>query len=64
MWLRHTFGLLFLNPSEGMSCFMEDFMPQCSSDNRVLSYSQYLLNNYISNTSNFPLSYGQKQVLH
>uniref|UniRef100_A0A2S2NHY4 MULE transposase domain-containing protein n=1 Tax=Schizaphis graminum TaxID=13262 RepID=A0A2S2NHY4_SCHGA len=55
MWLRHSFGLLFLNPSEVMSYFMEDFMPQqCPFNNHVLAYSQYLLNNYILNTSTFP----------
>jgi len=38
---------------EVMSCFMEDFMPKCASDNRLVAYSQYLLNNYISNASTF-----------
>lgn len=51
IWIRHTFGLLFLEPTEVTECFVEDFMSNRSIDKRVEKYSDYLLENYIDENS-------------
>ncbi|KAF0762090.1 FLYWCH-type domain-containing protein [Aphis craccivora] len=44
IWIRHTFGLLFLEPTEvNAECFVEDFMLNRPIDERVEKYSDYLL---------------------
>lgn len=51
IWIRHTFGLLFLEPTEVAECFVEDFMSNRPIDKRVEKYSDYLLKNYIDKNS-------------
>jgi hypothetical protein len=34
-------------------CFVEDLMPECPTDNRVVKYCDYLVKNYISEDSTF-----------
>lgn len=51
IWIRHTFGLLFLEPTEVTECFVEDFMSNRPIDERVEKYSDYLLDYYIDENS-------------
>jgi len=43
IWIRHTFDLLVLEPTEVTECFVEDFMSNQPTDERVKKYSEYLL---------------------
>jgi hypothetical protein len=52
-WTKYTFGLLHLDPEEVSDCFVEDLIPECSIDNRVVKYCDYLVKNYISEDSTF-----------
>jgi len=56
IWIRHTFGLIFLEPTEITECFVEDFMSDRPTDERVEKYSNYLLENYIEVNSLYPLA--------
>lgn len=54
VWLRHTFGLIFLEPNEVLDCFLENFMADRPIDDRVVQYSDYLVDNYITNNCSYP----------
>jgi len=54
MWLRLCFGLLFLSPKNVSYVFaftLEVIMP---CDSTVIKFSDYLIDNYISNDVAFP----------
>ncbi|KAF0757884.1 Uncharacterized protein FWK35_00013416 [Aphis craccivora] len=51
IWIRHTFGLLFLEPTEVTEYFVEDLMSNRPINKRVEKYSDYLLKNYIDKNS-------------
>lgn len=52
-WLKWTFGLQYLNPTEVATSFAEDLMPIMPADSRLSNYSTYLNQNYIQETSLF-----------
>lgn len=54
--LRYIFGLPFLNPTEVGSCFAFDFAEIQPEDERLLSFSNYMVDNYISEDALFPPS--------
>jgi len=56
-WIRHTFGLLFLDPHEVSECFVNDFMSDCPDDERLKKYCDYLTDNFINEESLFPPQY-------
>lgn len=56
-WIRHTFGLLFLDPYEVSECFVNDFMSDCPDDERLKKYCDYLTDNFINEESLFPPQY-------
>lgn len=45
---------MFLSPHEVGDCFVEDFMPDRPVDNRIIQFSDYLVENYIDDDSLFP----------
>lgn len=53
-WLRHTFGLLFLDPKEVFECFIDNFMADCLTDDQVGKYSDYLIDNYMTENCDYP----------
>lgn len=53
IWIQHTFGLLFLSPDQVSDCFTEDLMTECPTDERLIKYCDYLVDNYISEDSVF-----------
>jgi len=55
-WLRHTFGLLFLNPQEVSDCFSYDFKRDRPDNDLLSKYSDYLVDNYIGDDCNYPPS--------
>ncbi|KAL4147796.1 hypothetical protein QTP88_002145 [Uroleucon formosanum] len=56
-WIRHTFGLLFLDPHEVSECFVNDFISDCPDDERLKKYCDYLTDNFINEESLFPPQY-------
>ena len=50
------FGLPFLNPKEISDCFTEDFMAHCPNDPKILTFCNYLTENYIDEFSRFPFN--------
>lgn len=53
-WLNNIFGLIFLNPNEVGSCFVDDFMSTIPHDIKFQMFADYLTDNYIDNNSLFP----------
>lgn len=53
-WLRHTFGLLFLEPCEVFECFVDNFMANRPIDDQVSKYSDYLVDNYLTDNCDYP----------
>ncbi|KAE9537550.1 hypothetical protein AGLY_006573 [Aphis glycines] len=47
------FGLIFLEPSEVSDCFIQDLMAECPTDEKLVKYCDYLVENYISENSVF-----------
>ena len=41
-WLRHFFGLAFLNPEDADDSFAEDLIPDMPSDNKVHDFADYV----------------------
>ena len=52
--MNNIFGLIFLNPNEVGSCFVDDFMSTIPSDIKFQMFADYLTDNYIDNNSLFP----------
>lgn len=53
-WLHNLFGLIFLPPVEVENSFVEDFMADKPEDRRIDELCDYLVENYIDNSSIFP----------
>ncbi|KAE9533011.1 hypothetical protein AGLY_009439 [Aphis glycines] len=53
-WLKHTFGLTFLDPLEVSDCFSFDLMSDIPDDSKYSKYADYILENYIDENSKFP----------
>lgn len=53
-WLKNTFGIPFLHPSEVSDCFTFDFMSDIPNDSNYAKYADYLLENFIDESSVFP----------
>lgn len=53
-FLKYFFGLPFLKPEEVDDCFVEDIMSILPHDERITSFTDYILDNYISEESPFP----------
>ncbi|KAE9533438.1 hypothetical protein AGLY_009076 [Aphis glycines] len=54
IWLRKIFGLSFLNPEKVSDCFIENFMAYSPNDPKILTFCDYLTENYINESSRFP----------
>lgn len=52
-WIQHTFGLIFLEPTEVSDCFAQDLMSKCPNDEKLVKLCDYLVENYISEDSVF-----------
>ncbi|KAE9524590.1 hypothetical protein AGLY_014640 [Aphis glycines] len=52
-WIQYTFGLIFFEPSEVSDCFTQDLMAECLTDEKLVKYCDYLVENYISEDSVF-----------
>lgn len=55
-WLKHTFGLQYLSPSEISAYFSFDFKPDIQNDSNYSKYTDYLLENYVNENFKFPTS--------
>lgn len=53
-WLNYVFGLPFLHPNEVSDCFTLDLMGIQPNDNRVVEFSDYLVDTYINEEAMFP----------
>ena len=53
-WLKHSFGLHFLRPSDVEDSFCEDVMSATPEDHRCSKYADYLFENYVTSHSKFP----------
>lgn len=53
-WLHHIFGLVFLDPDEVESCYVEDFMTDCPNDDRVKLFLDYFVDNYLDVDATYP----------
>jgi hypothetical protein len=60
-WLRYTFGLLYLNPSEVGDCFAFDLYDLIPSDSRVEKFADYLLIRTLTIIQSFPHKFGQRR---
>lgn len=54
LWLRHTFGLLFLEPNNVLDCFLQNFMADRPIDDKVIKYADYLIDNYLTDDCDYP----------
>lgn len=46
-WLRHIFGLPYLDPADVEDCMIMDFMSDIPNDTRVSKFADYIFDNYI-----------------
>lgn len=53
-YLRYCFGLQYLRPSDVGDCFAIDLGAIQPADARVVQFSDYLVDNYISESSRYP----------
>lgn len=53
-WLRWTFGLMYLDPTDVENCFVEDLFAELPQSNHVVAYADYLVDNYIKEDATFP----------
>lgn len=53
-FLRYCFGLPFLDPKDVSDCFCFDFATIQPENPRVVEFLDYLVDNYISESSKFP----------
>lgn len=53
-WLRHTFGLTYLNPQEVEDCFVFDLMSYKPENTFVDQYADYLIEMYVGDNAIFP----------
>ena len=53
-WLKLTFALMYLDPTEVGECFALELSENMPQDPRVVKYADYLVDTYISEESLFP----------
>ncbi|KAE9543797.1 hypothetical protein AGLY_002027, partial [Aphis glycines] len=53
-WLKHTFGLMYLNPEDVSDCFVFDLISDMPDNHQYTQYTDYLLETYIHENSKFP----------
>lgn len=53
-WLKHSFGMMFLDPHEVGEFFAEKFAQTKPTDERVTKFADYLVDNWISEDAAFP----------
>ena len=53
-WLRTTFALTYLNPSEVGDSFTEDLFSIMPENEKVIKYADYLVDTYISEEASYP----------
>lgn len=46
-WLRHLFGLQYLDPNDVEDCFVMDLAPDQPADQRVTEFADYLVEHYL-----------------
>ena len=55
-WLRWTFGLAMLEPSDVSDCFVFSLMSVIPTNQKLIKFADYLTDNYIDEYSLFPPS--------
>lgn len=53
-WLKLSFGLHFIDPTEVEDCFVDELMADAPQDDRCTRFADYLVDNYISLNSKYP----------
>lgn len=53
-WLRHIFGLTYLNPEDVGDCVAFDFAADQPDNPKITSFMNYLVDNYLDENSTFP----------
>lgn len=53
-WIKHTFGLTYLEPKEVEDCFVFDLMSYKPENELLNKYADYLLETYIQQEATFP----------
>lgn len=53
-WLKYTFGLTYLNPSDVGDCFAFDLCSILPQNEKLTKYCDYLVQSYIEEDSDFP----------
>lgn len=61
-WLKNTFGLAYLKPSEVEDCFIFDLMSYKPQNENLDKYCDYLLENYVGENAVFPPSIWAEEV--
>ena len=54
VWLKGFFGLSFLTPEEVEENFAYDFIPDMAENKMVMTFVDYIRNNYIDSSAKFP----------
>lgn len=52
--MNNTFGLIFLNPNEVGTCYVDDFMSTIPDDVKLQMFADYLTDNHVDNNTLFP----------
>jgi hypothetical protein len=63
-WLQHLFGLPYLTTERISECFVNNFMAELPNLNSFSKMADYLVDNYIGETSTFPPSLWASKSSH
>ena len=55
-WLMLFFGLSLLSPNDVITAFTEEIMPSMPTDDRCQRFADYVVDNYIDDGCDFPVS--------
>jgi len=61
-WLKQSFGLHFLDPTEVEDCFVEDYKASAAQDERCIKYADYLVENYVTIDSGTHQRFSQRSL--
>lgn len=61
-WLRKIFGLPYLEASEVGDCFVEELMSIQPNNDKIIKFTDYLVDTYITGDSIFPPSLWAEQT--
>uniref|UniRef100_A0A0P4VQ93 MULE transposase domain-containing protein n=1 Tax=Scylla olivacea TaxID=85551 RepID=A0A0P4VQ93_SCYOL len=53
-WLKLSFGLHFIDPTDVEDCFVEEVMTEAPQDERCIRFADYLVDNYVTAESRYP----------